>query len=58
MESQTALLEAPLDLSDLSCFCGIPNCHGHEMIDGEIHIPNHPLGYLVGSYFSKDRDRT
>lgn len=29
------------------CLCGIPNCHGHEMIDGKIEIPNHPLGHVI-----------
>lgn len=45
------LLEAPEvetsteETSD--CLCGVPNCKGHEMVDGEIHIPDHPLGYLI-----------
>lgn len=30
------------------CMCGVPNCPGHQMVDGEIHIPNHPkLGYVI-----------
>lgn len=29
------------------CLCGIPNCAGHQAVNGEIHMPNHPLGYLI-----------
>jgi hypothetical protein len=29
------------------CLCGIPNCAGHQAVKGEIHMPNHPLGYLI-----------
>lgn len=29
------------------CLCGVPNCAGHQMIDGKIDIPNHPLGHVV-----------
>lgn len=26
------------------CLCGVKNCEGHEMKDGKISIPDHPLG--------------
>lgn len=29
------------------CLCGVPSCPGHQMVEGEIHIPDHPLGYLI-----------
>lgn len=29
------------------CLCGIPNCAGHQAVNGEIHMPSHPLGYLI-----------
>lgn len=31
------------------CLCGIPNCAGHQAANGEIHMPDHPLGYLIVS---------
>jgi hypothetical protein len=46
----TAVLEPKIgkDPGDAGCMCGVPNCQGHEMINGEIHIPNHPkLGHVV-----------
>jgi hypothetical protein len=39
---------APWDEDSDPCLCGVSNCRGHEMIGGEIHIPNHPtLGYVI-----------
>ena len=39
---------APWDEDSDPCLCGVPNCRGHEIINGEIHIPNHPtLGYVI-----------
>jgi hypothetical protein len=29
------------------CLCGVPNCKGHELINGKIEIPNHPLGHVI-----------
>ncbi len=37
--------ESPFAAGD--CFCGAPNCNGHEMIDGKIEIPSHPLGHVI-----------
>jgi hypothetical protein len=37
--------ESPFEEGD--CLCGVANCKGHEMIDGEIEIPNHPLGHVI-----------
>jgi hypothetical protein len=25
------------------CLCGIPNCKGHEVIDGKLTIKDHPV---------------
>jgi hypothetical protein len=39
---------APWDQDSEPCLCGVPNCRGHEIINGEIHIPNHPtLGNVI-----------
>ena len=38
------------------CLCGIPNCAGHQAKNGEIHMPNHPLGYLVMKVPVKPRE--
>jgi hypothetical protein len=33
---------------EATCKCGIPGCQGHEIDkNGEVHIPNHPRGYLI-----------
>jgi|HubBroStandDraft_4_1064222.scaffolds.fasta_scaffold881453_1 hypothetical protein len=33
----------------IECLCGIPNCPGHELIDGEVSIKGHP-GIPDGDY--------
>jgi hypothetical protein len=39
---------APWDQASEPCLCGVPDCRGHEIINGEIHIPNHPtLGHVI-----------
>jgi hypothetical protein len=39
---------APWDQASEPCLCGVPDCRGHEIINGEIHIPNHPtLGRVI-----------
>jgi hypothetical protein len=37
--------ESPFETGD--CLYGVPNCKGHEMIDGKIEIPNHPPGHVI-----------
>jgi hypothetical protein len=37
--------ESPFEAGE--CLCGVPNCSGHQMIDGKIEIPNHPLGHVI-----------
>jgi hypothetical protein len=29
--------------SEENCLCGIPNCKGHEVIDGKLTIKDHPV---------------
>lgn len=36
--------ESPFKAGD--CLCGIPNCAGHEEVDGKISFKGHPLGDL------------
>jgi hypothetical protein len=50
--SAVDLLELPeLDTASAGeitdCLCGVLSCKGHEEIDGAIHIPNHPTGYIL-----------
>lgn len=28
------------------CLCGVPDCPGHEVVEGKISIPHHPLGNI------------
>jgi hypothetical protein len=31
------------DATEAECKCGIPNCHGHPIINGKIQVVGHPL---------------
>lgn len=31
-----------IDKEEGGCLCGIPNCPGHELVDGKINIKGHP----------------
>lgn len=37
--------ESPFKVGE--CKCGVPNCPGHQVVDGKVDIPDHPLGHLV-----------
>lgn len=45
IQEQPAKSASLFEASD--CLCGVPNCNGHELIDGKIEIPNHPLGHVI-----------
>ena len=38
---KTSADESPLKPGD--CLCGIPNCPGHEIINGDVTVRNHPV---------------
>ena len=45
--SPVETLEAPQETdvnnsNSQSCKCGIPNCPGHEIVDGHVILQNHP----------------
>lgn len=45
-EADFAKLKRETDMKAQDCMCGVKGCTGHEVVDGKITIPNHPLGHV------------